>query len=105
MYTPANWDRAWCVFVAPQPACKTRSRRVALSDICDEGLCMCMWVNVGVQRDTFNCTCPEVMYGQSGWACSCRLVDALEKAVGAAAAVGCEGALFVEVRLRAFTPH
>ena len=66
---------------------------------------MCMWVNVGVQRDTFNCTCPEVMYGQSGWACSCRLVDALEKAVGAAAAVGCEGALLVEVRLRAFTPH
>jgi len=43
VYTPANWDRAWCVFVAPQPACKTRSRRVALSDICDEGLCMCMW--------------------------------------------------------------
>lgn len=50
------------------------------------------------QRDTFNCTCPEALYGQAGWTCSCRVVEALDKAVLAAEAVSCDGALFVQVR-------
>lgn len=33
------------------------------------------------QTDFWNCTCPNALYGQSGWKCSCRVTEAFDKAL------------------------
>uniref|UniRef100_A0A7S0MS18 EGF-like domain-containing protein n=1 Tax=Pyramimonas obovata TaxID=1411642 RepID=A0A7S0MS18_9CHLO len=47
-------------------------------------------ITEGCKVDTWNCTCPGVIYTRSGWHCSCRVKEAYDKALVATRVDSCE---------------